>query len=1111
VVFAGAAEGGIWKTRDGGQTWTPLTDNQPALSIGSMAFDPSNPDTVYAGTGEANFGSDGYGGAGILKTTDGGNTWTNVVGPFVGLSISGVAVQPTNGNIILAASSGGIFRSTDAGQTWKNVLAATFGSAVLFDPVHSQIAYAGLGYIYGGSPAGIYKSSDGGMTWSQLRGSVPNALPTSNIGRVALTISPNNPSTLYAGIQSTVTGFPLSAYKTDDGGTNWTAVPGQAYCNGNCWYNNVVQFHPTNPSVLLGGGTNLFGSFDSGKTWKRLGARNNGPGVHVDFHAIAFSADGSRIYVGSDGGVWTTSDLSNDGLATWVGLNGTLSLTQLYPGLALHPTNSNIAFGGTQDNGAVRFSGDLTWSSDTCGDAGAAAFDPVNPSTVYVACSGGQIVKSSAGGIAGSFIPANSGLSAETPFIPFIAIDPSTPSHLYYAGDSHVFQTVNGAASWSPISPAIASKGGICTITVSPSDSNTVYAGTCSGGFWVTTSAIAGSGSTWTDRSLGLPNRAITSIAVDSINPKTAFIALSGFGSGHVYKTADGGASWADISGNLPDIPANAVVIDPDLPGVFYLATDIGVFWTSDGGNSWAVLGLGLPSAAVLDLELHRPSRILRAATHGRSIWDLVMPVSGLNPVPSITSLQPSLAIAGSGSLNVVVSGAGFTQGSTALVGGIPVAPTLVNSGQLKITVPASLTSTPGAINVIVSNAPPGGGASNYFVLNVGLPPAAGQWRDGQNQIVTVSQTGSALLVQYRNGTTVSGTVPTASTLQVAFSATCCSGTFSSNDDRIDWSDGTSWYRPFLGQWMDQIPEVITVSDSGSGIVARYDNGRTASGTALTDSTLNINFGANCCQGVVSVDGSQISWSNNTTWAFFPLALTAAGTVNAASFQAGAVAPDEFVSLFGTGFSLKTASASGQPLPSYLSNVTVSFLDTAGHSRPAQIAYISPTLINCVVPEGLANGVGAVTILAADGGASTAPLQLAALAPGIFTANASGNGVPAATAVRYGADGVQTPEPVFQCSSSGCIPAAIDLGQPGESTYLTLYATGLRNRSSLSDVNAQIGGIPAQVVYAGPQGSYAGLDQVNILIPQSLRGVGQVSLVLSVSGVAANTVSIAIQ
>ncbi|HEV2444669.1 MAG TPA: hypothetical protein VGS58_02050, partial [Candidatus Sulfopaludibacter sp.] len=202
VVYIGAAEGGVWKTTDGGAAWTPLTDSQASLASGAIAIDPAHPDTVYAGTGEENFAQDSYYGAGILKSTDGGATWTNIPGPFASLRdhIGAIAIQPGNTNVLLCASQNGLWRSADGAQTWISVMTGS-AISVVFDPTNGSSAYATIGSIFTSSNArnGVYHSTDGGVTWQSSNGSGPAALPASSaMGRIALAMAPSNPAVIYA-------------------------------------------------------------------------------------------------------------------------------------------------------------------------------------------------------------------------------------------------------------------------------------------------------------------------------------------------------------------------------------------------------------------------------------------------------------------------------------------------------------------------------------------------------------------------------------------------------------------------------------------------------------------------------------------------------------------------------------------------------------------------------------------------------------------------------------------------------------------------------------------------------------------------------------------------
>ena len=268
VGYLGATLGGVWKTTDGGQNWTALTDDQASLSIGSIVLDPSNPDVVYVGTGDLS----SFYGAGILKSSDGGISWTNIPGPFVGpfgsdsffgvsARIVSLTVHPTNSAVLLANTwrwppeQGGVFRSADAGATWTQVLAGP-GNDVIFDPTNGNIAYASIGHYYGFAGSGVYKSTDAGQTWALDDGTGTSVLPPqANIGTIRLTLASSEPSRLYAFVFQQNLPIPLGHFKTLDGGAHWTLLPSapQTCCN-------PLIVHPFNPDVVFGGGAFIPGS-----------------------------------------------------------------------------------------------------------------------------------------------------------------------------------------------------------------------------------------------------------------------------------------------------------------------------------------------------------------------------------------------------------------------------------------------------------------------------------------------------------------------------------------------------------------------------------------------------------------------------------------------------------------------------------------------------------------------------------------------------------------------------------------------------------------------------------------------------------------------------------
>lgn len=694
IVYLGGANGGVWKSTDAGNTWTPLTDNQPSLSVGAIAIDPSNHNTIYVGTGEGNYAAggiigDSYYGAGILKSTDGGGTWAQITGPFVGPfgsdSLSGgafigtLAVSPSNSQVLLAglysASSSnpsGLYRTADGGTTWALVLdGSSFApnpcTSVVFDPTNENNVYAALGNFMGDPflTNGVYKSTDGGQTWTELLAESANVA-----GRIVLAIAPSSPTTLYASVAQalSVGSGLLGVYKTTDGGTTWGLLSNAPnFCDFQCSYDMDIKVAPNNANVVYATGmytystnaeTTVVRSLDGGSTWSLVGAGANGNIVHTDGHALTFSADSSTLYVGSDGGAWSTTNVATSPL-NWNGLNGPLAITEFYNGLAIDPTNVNIAFAGAQDNGTQKYSGTTTWNIVACGDAGYNAIDLATPTTVYSACSWANqpfIQKSTSSGNVGTYSAATTGIDTtdRASFIPPLVMDPINSSNLY-TGTYRLYQTTNGAASWTAISPDLTSGGNVSTIAVAPSNNNTIYTGSDDGLIAVTNNALLGTSSLWFNISpVGL-SRAITHIAVDPGSASTAYVTYSGFSGfadahGHVFKTTNGGSTWTDISGNLPNIPVNVIVLDPDIAGTLYVGTDIGAFVTSNGGTSWSVLGTGLPDVAVLSLAFHHATRTLMAATHGRSVWEISL----------ATTQTLTVTLSGTGSGTVTSSPSGI-------------------------------------------------------------------------------------------------------------------------------------------------------------------------------------------------------------------------------------------------------------------------------------------------------------------------------------------------------------------------------------------------------------------------------------------------------------------
>jgi photosystem II stability/assembly factor-like uncharacterized protein len=714
IVYAGTGEQafafdtyygvGVLKSSDHGQTWTQT------CTVASVTCPFIGPYTDGSELGP---------GFGFLN--------------FGGAHISYVAVNPSNANMVLVGAQfieegprEGVYCSDNGGSTWTNVLADQMSTFVGF--ASSSIAYAALGNPFGSSPNapignGIFKATGIGSTCSTVHFSrlTATTLPIqSSMGRIDLGIAPSDTSgnTVYASIADANTGSAtnLGVFVTIDGGTSWTRTAAPDICKFQCWYDNVIKVDPSNKSIVFFGGgavRDSGGNFswvmrtqNSGTSWSsvipNLPAGSAGL-PHVDNHAMAFinlSTGKVRMYIGNDGGIWRTDD-AEAATVNWINLNNpSLTLTQFYPSISVNSSSPSMAFGGTQDNGSQNYQGGTSWVDNRlCGDGASSAVDAIIPSTVYIGCGTGAPVNVSyQNGAIGTFSPAINGinLSDFSSFIPPLVTDPNAANVLYY-GTTKIYQSIDAGSTWNPISGDLVfgpNGDWLNTIAVEPGNSSVVYAGANNGLVYSATNVAAGGGgfASFTQvNQFGLPPRQVTAIAIDPSDPsgKTAYVAFSAFSFvgtdpfgisindplGHIFKTADGGNNWTDVScstsncsipaaSDLANIPVNDLVLDPDVPNTLYAATDLGVFMGNCSAMpcTWSTVGSGLPRVAVISLRLHAASRTLRAATHGRGAWDISLnnfPFSG----PRIFSLSPASANSGGASLTLTVNGTGLTNG----------------------------------------------------------------------------------------------------------------------------------------------------------------------------------------------------------------------------------------------------------------------------------------------------------------------------------------------------------------------------------------------------------------------------------------------------------------
>ena len=631
LYYVGGADSGVWKTTDAGATWTPLTDHMPTTAIGAIAVDPTNDQIVYVGTGEANYANHSRYGLGIYKTTDGGATWTHLAeDTFAGRTFSKMVIDPANTNTIyaavasaggfpaLAAAKGhpdatgpvGVFKSVDAGETWTLLaggLPAVEASDIAIDRDNPATLYAAIGNIYGDPGNGIYKTTDGGTTWTKLGG----GLPTANVGRISLDVSPSSPQTLYALYtrQASSTGSGASnigGFRSDDGGTTWYARGGVSQSSYG-WFLSCVSVNPANPEQVFYGGLSM-----------RRFTGSSGSTVtppHVDMHAFAWDAAG-RLLSGNDGGVHLSS---NEG-SSWTSLAAGLGTTQFYAGISTHPTDDNYVIGGFQDNGTNRRTANTkTWGHVFGGDGGWTQVDQADPLRVFCEYQGtGNLYRSTNGG--SSFSYSGSGISGRNSFLPPYVIHPTNSNTMYYATE-RIYRSINGGTNWSVRSGDLTDgAGAIRALAIAPSNPSYLYAATNDGNVLVSTDG-GGNFTLILDGHPGWP-RVTRELFIDPTDEKTVYLATAYFDQTQIRRSTDAGQTWEALDENLPDIPVNVVAVDHRQRRLtIYAGTDAGLLRSVDSGASWHKYPPGLPNAPVVDINLDTGRDRLIVATQGRGSW----------------------------------------------------------------------------------------------------------------------------------------------------------------------------------------------------------------------------------------------------------------------------------------------------------------------------------------------------------------------------------------------------------------------------------------------------------------------------------------------------------
>jgi PKD repeat protein len=659
TIFVGPAGGGVWRSKDAGTTWEPLTDAIGPTAIGAIAIAPSDPRRIYAGGGSGRQSLGNYlPGPGLLVSTDAGDTW-RLTAASPGGEFWFLRVEPANSRILLAGTDKGLFRSTDGGDSWTKTLTAAgdaWANSLVASPSNPSVLLAATFRTYGIevfqsgvcvpvsgtlAPGRLWKSTDGGVTWTE-NGNLPGAAPPVRRGRIELAFAPSNANVAYALIAKEHTntdgcvdgsslGDLFDVAKSTDGGDTWTALGAagalSSLANDQLNYASVVSVDPRDEKVVWVGGLDNFRTADGGATWAKVSNWTNGghaPFVHADQHFHLWAPDGSILYLGCDGGVFATS---TDG-RSYLDLNRGLVTFQFYS-VCHSPAAPGVVMGGTQDNGSNLRAADGTWAQVIGGDGLGCLAHPVDRQRLLGSVYTEQIYRSTDGG--STFTPVDKIKPATgdtTTFETKLVQDPAAPDHVFTSTLLSIWESLDGGVTWKATSAAPLT--GILAIrdfSVSPLDSKVLAIAANAG----KTLLSADGGATFTPAGT-LPVNTLSSIRFDRTNPRNLW-ATSGLatpGVEHAFASTDGGATWTAISrtgkpDGLPDLPIEQLEQDPTDPNVLWAASYIGVYRSPNRGATWSRYGTGLPNVHVTALAILPDGSRVRVATYGRGMWEIAV------------------------------------------------------------------------------------------------------------------------------------------------------------------------------------------------------------------------------------------------------------------------------------------------------------------------------------------------------------------------------------------------------------------------------------------------------------------------------------------------------
>jgi len=621
IIWIGSPGGGLWKTTDGGNTWSTNTDNLPVIGVSSIAINPNDPQEMYITTGDAH-ASDTYS-IGLLKSIDGGTTWDttgiqyNVINDKM---VNKVVIHPNYTDSIFAVTDDHIMISPDGGNTWSqairpngNILIGRFRD-IEFKPDNPNILYA-VKHTSGGSE--FFKSEDRGITWYSSN----NGISPTNRDRPLIAVTPANPDVVYFLLCKNDYSF-HGLYKSSDNGDNWVLqsdspnILGRSTdgtsTGGQSWYDLSLGVSTEDENLLYVGGINLWRSVDGGVNWNISGSSGNGSNysyMHVDQHALEFNPLNGVAYAGNDGGLYEYMDTLN----SWIDISDGLAISQFYK-IGLSNTINSRVVAGAQDNGTEMTTNGV-WDAIRGSDGMECAIDMYDSEIIYSTSQYGGLRKTYNGGNNWDNIkPVNYSGAWVTPW----KIHPVN-NNIIVAGYDEIYRSQTGGGQWDSISYNVSNGASVRTIALAASDEDYIYSASLN-----KIKRTKDAGITWVDIKQGLPNFNISDVTVDYSDEDHLFVTFSEYQANHkVYESFDGGDTWVNITGNgLPNLPVNCIVHQKQAKEDLYIGTDVGVYHKDNTMNDWVPYMNNLPNVVVNELEINYNTQKIVAATFGRGVWE---------------------------------------------------------------------------------------------------------------------------------------------------------------------------------------------------------------------------------------------------------------------------------------------------------------------------------------------------------------------------------------------------------------------------------------------------------------------------------------------------------